>query len=354
MGNLQLDKQTCELLKIKLEKLFLGEVFIFDALGNQTMGHNEQISSISNEILSAVLFKKNVIIDRIDESDVRAYFPIVAYGNIVGIALLIGKAETVNSVKGYVLTTIELITETYLINNKEELTNAKQEQFLNEWLFSPEEKRSENFFETAQMLGINLDTLRIATILQESKIDNSEVMILQKYLRKGEYVLRYSVDKVVVVSFVSFGIVERILRSIEVSGHDGEIFVGDPNIDINKSLISAQGVLEASKYLKEKKTVYNSDDVAFETSMLSMKNVHTVKKIREQLDKKDLRGEFKDTICEYFYADGNNVDVCESLCIHRNTLNYRLKKIETLTGKNPKSFRDLYLLYCAVNLIDED
>ena len=33
------------------------------------------------------------------------------------------------------------------------------------------------------------------------------------------------------------------------------------------------------------------------------------------------------------------------LFIHRNTLKYRLDKIQELTGKNPRSFQDLFYLY---------
>ncbi|WP_261378937.1 helix-turn-helix domain-containing protein [Bacillus licheniformis] len=38
------------------------------------------------------------------------------------------------------------------------------------------------------------------------------------------------------------------------------------------------------------------------------------------------------------------------LFIHRNTLNYRLRKIELATGCNPKRFDDLFKLYTAITL----
>nr|WP_238548661.1 helix-turn-helix domain-containing protein [Bacillus sp. SB47] len=38
------------------------------------------------------------------------------------------------------------------------------------------------------------------------------------------------------------------------------------------------------------------------------------------------------------------------LFIHRNTLNYRLRKVEIATGCNPKRFDDLFKLYTAITL----
>lgn len=42
--------------------------------------------------------------------------------------------------------------------------------------------------------------------------------------------------------------------------------------------------------------------------------------------------------------------VAEALSIHRNTLQYRLKRIEALTGLNPWDFRDAATLWCAFAL----
>lgn len=47
----------------------------------------------------------------------------------------------------------------------------------------------------------------------------------------------------------------------------------------------------------------------------------------------------------YIQESGNSAEVIHKLFIHRNTLKYRLDKIQELTGKNPRSFQDLFYLY---------
>ncbi|WP_338010409.1 PucR family transcriptional regulator [Bacillus sp. SB47] len=48
--------------------------------------------------------------------------------------------------------------------------------------------------------------------------------------------------------------------------------------------------------------------------------------------------------------NGEIGETSSRLFIHRNTLNYRLRKVEIATGCNPKRFDDLFKLYTAITL----
>ena len=57
--------------------------------------------------------------------------------------------------------------------------------------------------------------------------------------------------------------------------------------------------------------------------------------------------EMRDTFlgwCESPFASG---EVAERLSMHRNSLQYRLKKIRALTGKDPWNFKDAFELWAA-------
>lgn len=61
--------------------------------------------------------------------------------------------------------------------------------------------------------------------------------------------------------------------------------------------------------------------------------------------------DLKESLKVFFETSLNLSKTAEKLFIHRNTLLYRLKKIEELTGLNPKKFTDAVQLYFALQLL---
>ena len=70
------------------------------------------------------------------------------------------------------------------------------------------------------------------------------------------------------------------------------------------------------------------------------------------LDSRNDYEEIKETFlawCESPFASGN---VADKLSMHRNSLQYRLKKIRSLTGKDPWNFKDAFELWAAFVISD--
>jgi carbohydrate diacid regulator len=61
-----------------------------------------------------------------------------------------------------------------------------------------------------------------------------------------------------------------------------------------------------------------------------------------------LSGKEKHLLREYFSKDMSLKKTAEALFIHKNTLQYNLDKIHTLTGYNPRRFRDAVILYIGL------
>jgi len=76
----------------------------------------------------------------------------------------------------------------------------------------------------------------------------------------------------------------------------------------------------------------------------------TISKLRGRGDYEDLKKTFLEW-CESPFA---GKDTAERLVIHRNSLQYRLKKIRSLTGKDPWNFRDAFALWAAFTMKDFD
>lgn len=68
-------------------------------------------------------------------------------------------------------------------------------------------------------------------------------------------------------------------------------------------------------------------------------------KIISQLDPKK-----KELLNAYFASNNSLKTTCETLFIHKNTLQYQLDRIYQITGLNPRYFQDAVLLYLALRL----
>ncbi|WP_433567609.1 PucR family transcriptional regulator [Nocardia sp. CA-151230] len=67
----------------------------------------------------------------------------------------------------------------------------------------------------------------------------------------------------------------------------------------------------------------------------------------------ELDDEDRDTLDLWFDCGGSNTEVAQRLNYHRNTIHYRLRRIETLTGRrcsDPRSAAELYVALRAVRL----
>ena len=62
--------------------------------------------------------------------------------------------------------------------------------------------------------------------------------------------------------------------------------------------------------------------------------------------------DFYHTLEVYFKNDYNISKAASKLYIHRNTLTYRLEKIENILGKDFNSFEDKYNLITAMKIND--
>ena len=68
------------------------------------------------------------------------------------------------------------------------------------------------------------------------------------------------------------------------------------------------------------------------------------------LAREDRRGVLRRTLNAWFAASGHAVAAAHALHVHRNTLEYRLRRIREVTGLNPAVYEDGMMLYIALQL----
>ncbi|MDD4160316.1 MAG: helix-turn-helix domain-containing protein, partial [Synergistaceae bacterium] len=145
--------------------------------------------------------------------------------------------------------------------------------------------------------------------------------------------------------------------SIKCKGICADIAIGFPGFDLHglsRSLISARNSLRLARQLGVE-GIFRSEKLTGESLLDSLPAG-----VREDYASRTLRGlesrndyeEIKETFlawCESPFASGN---VADSLAMHRNSLQYRLKKIRSLTGKDPWNFKDAFELWAAFVISD--
>jgi carbohydrate diacid regulator len=84
-------------------------------------------------------------------------------------------------------------------------------------------------------------------------------------------------------------------------------------------------------------------------SVASRINHDYANRILKDIDE-ETKNEIKEIIDVYIEFNGSINKASDSLFIHKNTMQYRLNKIHTLTGYNPREIKDLIKLYIALQL----
>ncbi len=73
-------------------------------------------------------------------------------------------------------------------------------------------------------------------------------------------------------------------------------------------------------------------------------NYYEIENIKNKFYKQNGGEELLETLLKYIEFNGEKNRISEELHIHRNTLNYRLNKIEEITNLNLNDYMDLYQL----------
>ncbi|MDR1510146.1 MAG: helix-turn-helix domain-containing protein [Synergistaceae bacterium] len=138
-----------------------------------------------------------------------------------------------------------------------------------------------------------------------------------------------------------FNELSRSARAARMALHTGKLLEGSPNAFDGAQLDTAA------------KRVHSARELVLEILLMTLPKEQVpnhIEQILATLRNGDADGELARTFlvwCRNPFASG---EVAQELTIHRNTLQYRLKKIKEIIGLNPWDFHDSFLLWTALTL----
>lgn len=292
-------------------------------------------------------------------------------GQVIGVVGITGEPDTIRSYAELVKLTAEMIIEQALLTEKLQWDRRHKEDFISAWIHNDQSK--EKLENEASLLGIDLTLPRLTLIVKLTKpnqptnhnirqvvellekhddshliaiLSRDEVLVLKRWQKKPVNTIdgQESLINQLVANFERNGIV-----NIKVSL--GKSF--DCSNDMNLSYLSAKQVMAfGERHFPEQKVyLFNNFKTVMLLSPLSgswqeQQLLTTYNKLVEY----DHSGQLINTLHALFVHYGNMQTCADSLSIHRNTLRYRLNKIEDLTGISVHHFSGLVELYLASQL----
>ncbi|MEG1837315.1 MAG: sugar diacid recognition domain-containing protein [Synergistaceae bacterium] len=150
---------------------------------------------------------------------------------------------------------------------------------------------------------------------------------------------------------------QEFIEMMQNKGTGVKITIGlpanDPE-DLGESIRTSRDMLNISCDFGDSCVILASENTA--KMLLALlpqeQSVEYSNRILENLINRNDFEDIKETFMEWCVSPFECAETAKRLAMHRNSLQYRLKKIRTLTGKDPWCFKDAFELWTAFLLVD--
>jgi carbohydrate diacid regulator len=262
--------------------------------------------------------------------------PINFKNRIIGVIGISGDPDIVNPLASLVKVTAELLINQEYLFAERRVKEQMVEEFLYQWAFRKEDYDT-SFINSGKAIGIDLTIPRKAIIIK-GRLNRDRI-----HFSENEFWIRFNPETILFIVPAQSEILNRIQENI---GENVRVGVGSPTYKTSISVQEAQRTIEIAEKLGMKDTVYHYNDLRY-IDFITNKDIdfNEISKILLNLAASPKGHELVETLLSYIQNSGDVNAVSNQLHIHRNSLAYRLQKIESITGRNPKNFTELFQLY---------
>lgn len=260
--------------------------------------------------------------------------PIIINQERIGIIGITGNPDEVRPFCNLVRTTVTLLIEQR--NRLENLANESNrrkaflEQLINHHGVYPQKLKKE-------ALSYNIDLL-LKTIVIYVKFPKPYT------LKNLDYPLFQLESDSYVILLQNGDIEPKLIASIQRDQPDAFITTGRLESAVSDSYYQAKAAMGVMLALKPKTSYISYEEVEFLVHLAQLQSKDTVNPMSRLED----NAELMDTLRSFIEHNGSVSATADELNIHRNTLQYRLKRIHTITGKDPRNVIQLFQLVHAL------
>ena len=339
-------------------------------------GSNERIGSVHEGALLAISQNRNVEINQDIAPSLHGVksglnLPLHYQGQIVGVIGITGKPDELAQYGELLKMTAEMIVEQANLQDQLQWQNRQKEEFILQ-LIRAEDKDVDQLTHWGHQLGVDVTVERVVAIIEIESVNQQQVhnnqalkqiVHLLQYPDRNNLIAMTSLNQLVILKPAYLDgkkwdpeleshridkLLKRIPANMELSLNIslGHFFMGIEGIA--KSYRTAKETLAIGKSLNPKRSKYLYEDYALQVIFTGLKQHWRGDALSApylKLIDADKNGVLQKTLSVYIQHIGDQKQCAEVLFIHRNTLRYRLDKIQQITGTNLQEFHHLLNLY---------
>lgn len=336
---MKLTKEIASNITEKMMAAIPYNINIMDELGIIiASGDKKRIGTIHRGAIEAI--QKGSMVSISDHSSSikpGVNMPIMFHDKIIGVIGITGNLDIVEPFASLVKGSAELLVSQEYSFNERRVQEQVREEFIFRWIYQREEYKHD-FVSQGKDLGIDITKPR--RILYIEDMEKNKLKF--GHLANEEYVVSLDHNTNIVLLLDNTGVVDRAAQVIDniplIAG------LGEPDILIRNSLRQARKTVAIARTFKIKNKIVQFKSVSYIDRATKSEGDKRLLEIFEELSGTEKGIDLLDTLESYILNDGEVIKIAKQLHIHRNSLGYRLSKIEEITGLNPRIYTELYQL----------
>lgn len=303
-------------------------------------------------------------------------FPIRSGGKATGVIGVTGASREMTAFGAVIKRMIELMLENLQKKEDRALMDNARLQFVEHWLFSSSVDYGDLEIR-GKLLDVDVNCPRFAVIIETRRVTvpddrsasddmlyNLAVRYLKTRVETDPQSFCFLINSRIVI-LLNEGDRERVQQLVQdfradiMKKNAAEVYCGvseraRSGLEIRDNYSEAKFACRISANLAEHPTVfYGSSEPEFVAKCLPEQIRASILRATYANCSASEQKEIVETLKYYFMFDGNIQAAADTLFIHRNTFQYRLKKVAEKTGLQVKNPKDVFLLYLSVVLYDE-
>ncbi|WP_070121808.1 CdaR family transcriptional regulator [Bacillus marinisedimentorum] len=313
-----------------------------------------------------------LIISKSDESRLKGVkagmnLPVFFNGSVIGVIGITGEPGKVTPYGELVRKMTELLLQENYYYEQIDWRARTLEAYVFDWI--QQRDASSSFYNRGEFLGIDLEKDRACVLIKipqdEQLMDRNFWSFVTRWLEQApdDVLVRWGTDRFVFLKEAdpsspfrknalrdSLVKLQRLIYErfgVLITAGVGSV---SRSSEMRKSFTQAERALAVAE---EKGTIIFEEELQLEIVLQDITSDSREVFLKRTIKPLLCELELLDTLKAFFEQDQSLKKTASAQHIHINTLHYRLKRIEEVTGLNPRRSKDFVTLYIAMLLLDE-